>query len=89
MELTDVTSTGIGGFRQFARSQSGLIGDDDLDKAAAAMQPDTIAALIVFENAWAAPFVEAVLDSGGDVIASERIPALDVMAALDRLEESR
>jgi len=89
MDLTDVTSTGVGGFRAFARAQSGLIGDDDVDKAAAAMQPDTIAALIVFENAWAAPFVGAVLDAGGDVIASERVPALDVMAALDRLDEGR
>jgi len=89
LELTDVTSSGIGGFRQFSRSQSGLIGDDDVDKAAAAMRPDTMAALIVFENAWAAPFVGAVLDTGGEVIASERIPAMDVMAALDRLDESR
>lgn len=89
VDLTDVTPSGIGGFHAFGGAQSGLIGDDDVSKAAAAMQPGTAAALIVFENAWAAPFVGAALDAGGEVIASERIPAVDVIAALDRLEAGR
>ena len=53
------------------------------------MQPGTTAVLIVFENAWAVPFVGAVLDAGGEVIASQRIPAVDVMAAVDRLDAAR
>jgi len=45
-----------------------------------------MAALIVFENMWAAPFVSAAIDAGGELIASQRIPARDVIEALERLE---
>jgi hypothetical protein len=89
VDLTDVTPSGVGGFHAFGGARSGLIGDDDLSKAAEAMQPGTMAALIIFENAWAVPFVAAARDAGGEMIASERVPAQDVMEALDRLETSR
>jgi hypothetical protein len=88
VDLTDVTPSGVGGFHAFGGARSGLIGDDDLGKAAEVMQPGTMAALIIFENTWAAPFVAAALDAGGEMIASERIPAQDVIEALDRLETS-
>lgn len=78
----------IGGFMAFAGAQSGLLGDDDLKDAGEAMDPGTIAALIVYENSWAIPFVGAALDAGGSVIASARIPATDVIAALDALDAS-
>jgi uncharacterized membrane protein len=89
VDLTDVTSAGVGGFTAFAGARSGLIGDEDISTAVEAMQPGTMAALIVFENTWAAPFVGAALDAGGELIASQRIPAPDVIAALDRLEATR
>ena len=76
MDLTDVTPEGICGFTAFAGAQSGLIHNDDVGAAVEVMQPGTMAALIVFENTWAAPFVGAVLDAGGEMIASQRIPAL-------------
>lgn len=85
MELTDPLTEGSG-FEYFAGAQSGLIGDDDIREAAEAMTPGTVAALIIYENTWAAPFVGAVRNSGGELIASARIPAPDVMAALDALE---
>jgi hypothetical protein len=50
------------------------------------MEPGTVAALVVYENAWAVPFVAATLDAGGQLVASARIPAQDVMDALDALE---
>src|SRR5689334_1272229 len=89
VDLTEVTPSGVGGFHVFGGARSGLIGDDDVSKAAEAMQPGTMAVLIVFENAWAAHFVAAAMDAGGEMIASERIPAQDVIDALDRLETSR
>jgi hypothetical protein len=89
VDLTEVTPSGVGAFHAFGGARSGLMGDDDLSKAAEAMQPGTMAVLIVFENAWAAPFVAAARDAGGEMIASERIPAQDVINALDRLEASR
>lgn len=85
LELTDPLTDGSG-FEYFAGAQSGLIGDDDIREAAEAMTPGTVAALIVYENTWATPFVSAVRNSGGELIASARIPAPAVMAALDALD---
>jgi hypothetical protein len=55
-------------------------------EAAGAMQPGTLAVLIVYENTWAVPFVTAALASGGQLIAGARIPAQDVMDSLEALE---
>lgn len=76
----------LGSFMAFEGIRSGLLGDDDLKDAADAMAPGTVAAVIVYENLWAIPFVAATLESGGQLIASARIPAQDVMDALEALE---
>ena len=87
LELTDPRS-GVGGFSYFAGARSGLISDSDMEEAAAAMEPGTVAALLIYENTWAIPFVAATMRSGGQLIASQRIPAPDVAAVLDALEHS-
>ena len=84
LELTDPGGP-VAGFSDSEGARTGLLGDDDIAEATAAV-PGTVAALIVYENIWAAPFVAAVRDSGGELIASTRIPAPDVMEALDALE---
>jgi Family of unknown function (DUF6325) len=76
----------LGGFGDLAWVRSGLLTDEEMYEAAAAMQPGTLAVLIVYENTWAVPFVGAAMDSGGQLIAGARIPAQDVMDALDALE---
>lgn len=85
LEVTDPLSESAG-FSYFEGARSGLLGDDDVSEAAQAMQPGTVAALIVYENSWAARFVAAARESGGELIASARIPATEVMAALEALE---
>jgi hypothetical protein len=75
-----------GGFADLSGARSGILADDDLAEAANAMEPGTLAALIVYENTWAIPFVGAAMESGGQMIASGRIPAEDVMEALEALE---
>jgi uncharacterized membrane protein len=70
----------------FEGASSGLLGDDDVAEAGGVLEPGTSAALLVFENAWAAPFVAAVRRSGGELVASGRIPAEDILAALDAAE---
>jgi hypothetical protein len=85
LELTDPGGPAAG-FSYFAGARSGLLGDEDVQEASAAMEPDTVAALLVYENTWAAPFVAAARRSGGELIASARIPATDIMAAVDSLE---
>jgi hypothetical protein len=69
-----------------AGARSGLLGDDDMQAAADTMLPGTTGVLLMYENTWAVPFVSAALDAGGAVVATKRIPALEVMAVLDELE---
>jgi uncharacterized membrane protein len=85
IELADL-GDGAAELEVFAGASSGLLSDDDLTEAAGALEPGTSAALLVFENTWAAPFVAAVRRSGGELVASGRIPAEDVLAALDAAE---
>ena len=73
-------------FSYFDGAQSGLLGEEEIAEATSALLPGTLAALIVYENSWAAPFVAAVRDGGGELVASTRIPAPDVMAALEALD---
>jgi hypothetical protein len=67
-------------------ASSGLLGDEEVTQAGDVLEPGTSAALLVFENSWAAPFVSAVRRSGGELVASGRIPAEDILAALDAAE---
>ncbi|HET7418681.1 MAG TPA: DUF6325 family protein [Solirubrobacterales bacterium] len=85
IELADL-GDGTAELEVFAGASSGLISDEDIAEAAAALQPGTSAALLIFENTWAAPFVAAVRRSGGELVASGRIPAADILAALDAAE---
>jgi len=73
-------------FGQFAGASSGLLGQDDLDEAAEALAPGTSAAVLVWENRWAAPFAVAVRRSGGQLVASGRIQIQAILAALEAEE---
>jgi hypothetical protein len=67
----------------FDGASSGLLGDDDLAEAAGAMENGTSAALLVWENRWAAPFATAVRKNGGQLVASGRIPIQALIAAAE------
>ena len=71
----------------FEGASSGLLGQDDYDEAGAALEPGSSAALLVYENTWAAPFATALRRSGAQLVANGRIPVNAIMAALDQLEE--
>jgi len=72
----------------FEGASSGLLSDDDLQEAGAALDPGSAAAVLVFENRWAAPFATAVRRSGGQLVANGRIPVQAILAALDAAEEA-
>ena len=72
----------------FEGASSGLLSDEDVSEAGSALEPGTSAALLVFENTWAGPFAAAVRRSGGQLVASGRIPVQAVLAALDAAEAS-
>lgn len=85
IELADL-GEGAAELSVFEGASSGLISDDDVAEAASALEPGTSAALLVYENAWAGPFAAAVRRSGGQLVASGRIPVEDVLAVLDAAE---
>jgi dihydroorotase-like cyclic amidohydrolase len=87
LEISDLGDE-VAEFAIFEGASSGLLSEDDLSQAAEALQPGTSAALLVFENSWAAPFATAVRRSGAQLVASGRIPIEDVAAALDAAEAS-
>jgi Family of unknown function (DUF6325) len=85
LELADVGGE-VAELSVFEGASSGLLSDEDVDEAGGALEPGTSAALLVFENSWAAPFATAVRRSGGQLVASGRIPVQAVLAALDAVE---
>jgi Family of unknown function (DUF6325) len=77
---------GGGAFSEFDGASSGLLGEDDLEEAASVLEPGTSAAVIVWENRWLAPVAVALRRSGGQLVASGRIPIQAMLAALDAVE---
>jgi hypothetical protein len=73
-------------FAEFEGASSGLLGFDDLEEAAAALEPGTSAAVLVWENRWAGPVAAAIRRSGGQLVASGRLPVQAILAALDAVE---
>jgi hypothetical protein len=74
------------GFDQFDGASSGLLGEDELRDAANVLEPGTSAAVLVWENRWAAPVAVALRRSGGQMVASGRIPIQAILASLDAIE---
>ena len=65
-----------------------LLSEEDVGHIAAALEPGTVAAALVWENTWAAPFAVSVRESGGQLVASGRIPTQAIVAALEASDEA-
>ena len=61
-------------FAELDGEVGGLISQDDIEHAAVDLPPNTSAGLLIWEDLWAAPLVEALRDSGGVLIEGSRIP---------------
>ena len=85
VELADLGAQ-VEEFQVFEGASSGVLSNEDIEEAGAALDPGTSAALLVFENAWAGPFAAAVRRSGGQLVATGRIPVQAMLAALDAVE---
>ena len=70
----------------FEGAASGLLGDDDVAEAGAALEPGSVAILLVYENTWAGPFAAAVRRSGAQLVAGGRIPTQALIAAVEAAE---
>ena len=81
MELSDVP--GLGELQAIEAELAELLAEEDVVNLAACMEPGSVAGVLVWENLWAAPFASAARRSGGQLIASGRIPIQAIMASIE------
>ena len=86
-ELEDLEDSEVGALRSLEARLASLLAEEDVEAVAAALEPGSTAGLLVWENTWAAPFASAVRRSGGQLVASDRIPIQAVVAAIEAEEE--
>jgi Family of unknown function (DUF6325) len=81
IEFSDVEE--LGALRAAEAELAELLAEEDVVHLAAAMDPGTVAGVIVWENLWAAPLAAAARHTGGQLIADGRIPIQAIIAALE------
>jgi hypothetical protein len=86
LSVGDLDQTG-GEWELISGWSSDVLGQDDIDEVGAILKPGAAAAIIMFENTWAAPFAAAMRRAGGELVTFDRIPVADVIAALEAAEE--
>jgi len=72
-----------GEIRALEAQVSEILAEDDVVHLAAAMEPGSVAGVLVWENTWAAPFASAARRSGGQLIATGRIPIQAIAASIE------
>jgi len=84
--LTDLDGDGQLDLAVLSGIESGLLGEEDLAQGAALVGAGDAVAVLLYKNTWAGRFVSALRRQNADVIASGRIPADEVIAALEAIE---
>ena len=81
-EASDLGSGEIGELRGYETDLAMVLSEQDVTDLAETIEPGSSAAVLVWENLWAAPFGAAVRHAGGELVASGRIPSQAVLAAI-------
>ena len=82
-EAADMEDSEIGELRAFETELAMLLSEQDVVDLAETIDPGSSAAVLVWENLWAAPFGSTVRNAGGQLVASGRIPTQAVLAAIE------
>jgi Family of unknown function (DUF6325) len=82
-ELTDIDPEVRQGFENMGVEVNGLFNEEDLQAAGEELEPNSSAALLVWENLWAKDVAQAIRDAGGELLDFERLPHEVVQAARD------
>jgi len=85
-EIADLDGDGSLDLAVFEGASSGLLGDEDIAEAGGVLEPGSSAALLVYENVWAAPLATALRRGGAQLVAGGRIPVQALLAALEAAE---
>ena len=86
MELSDVEE--LGALQTIEAELAELLAEEDIQNLAAAMDPGSVAGVLVYENVRAAPFASAARRAGGRLIANGRIPIQDIIASIEADEQA-
>ncbi len=86
LELADLDGDGTLDLTIFEGASSGMLDDSDLAEAQSAIEPGSAAAILIFENRWAIPFVQALRNSDAQLVAAGYIPHDAIVASLDATE---
>ena len=81
MELSDIEE--LGPLQAVEAQLAELLAAEDVEHLAAAMDPGSTAGVLIWENLWAAPFASAARRSGGQLIATGRIPIQAIIASIE------
>ena len=74
IELSDLDDAAGSAYQPHVEEPSGLLSEEDIEDLGAELEPNSSAAILLFEHLWATKFRDAVVDSGGQLVASIRIP---------------
>ena len=90
-ELRDVDDSDVGELRELERDLAILLAEEDVEQMGEMLEPASAAAILVWENSWAAPLASAIRRSGGELVTGGRIPTQALIAAVeaDREAESK
>ncbi len=80
MELADLEE--LGPLVTLEAELAELFAEEDVVNLAAAIEPGSVAGVLVYENLWAAPFASAARRAGGQLVADGRIPIQAIIAAV-------
>jgi len=86
LALADADGDGEWDFSVFEGVSAGVLGQDDVDEAGQALEPGRSAAVLVYENRWAAPLAVSLRRGGAQLVSSGRIPVQAILASLDATE---
>jgi Family of unknown function (DUF6325) len=81
MELSDIEE--LGPLQAVEAQLAELLAAEDVEHLAAAMDPGSTAGVLIWENLWAVPFASAARRSGGQLIATGRIPIQSIIASIE------
>ena len=82
-ELSELDPSELGGIRATEAELAMVLSEQDVLDLAETIEPGSTAAVLVWENLWAAPFGTAVRKAGGQLVATGRIPTQAVLAAIE------
>ena len=82
-ELNELAAADVGELLALESDLAMLLAEEDVEAIGGALEPGSVAAVLVYENSWAGPFASSVRRSGGQLVASGRIPTQALLAAVE------